>query len=80
MLNAVMIGSAIVIVTGILDDMFELSAKIKFIAQIIAAAVVIFYGGVQVEFINLPFMMAIRIWFSKYPDHFFMDCRHNKCD
>jgi UDP-GlcNAc:undecaprenyl-phosphate/decaprenyl-phosphate GlcNAc-1-phosphate transferase len=54
-LNAVMIGSAIVILTGILDDMFELSAKIKFLAQIIAAAVVIFYGGVQVEFINLPF-------------------------
>jgi UDP-GlcNAc:undecaprenyl-phosphate/decaprenyl-phosphate GlcNAc-1-phosphate transferase len=54
-LIAVMIGSAIVIITGILDDMFELSAKIKFLAQIIAAAVVIFYGGVQVEFINLPF-------------------------
>ena len=54
-LIAVMIGSAIVIITGILDDMFELSAKVKFLAQIIAAAVVIFYGGVQVEFINLPF-------------------------
>src|SRR4051812_14333890 len=54
-LNAIMIGSAIVVITGILDDMFELSAKIKFLAQIIAAAVVIFYGGVQVEFINLPF-------------------------
>ncbi len=54
-LIAVMIGSAIVVITGILDDMFELSAKVKFLAQIIAAAVVIFYGGVQVEFINLPF-------------------------
>jgi UDP-GlcNAc:undecaprenyl-phosphate/decaprenyl-phosphate GlcNAc-1-phosphate transferase len=54
-LNAIMIGSAIVVITGILDDMFELSAKIKFLAQIVAAAVVIFYGGVQVEFINLPF-------------------------
>ena len=76
-----MIGSAIVILTGILDDMFELSAKIKFLGQIIAAAVVIFYGGVQVEFINLPFTVKfIRIWISKYSYHFFMDCWDYKCD
>jgi UDP-GlcNAc:undecaprenyl-phosphate/decaprenyl-phosphate GlcNAc-1-phosphate transferase len=53
--TAILIGSIIIIVTGVLDDMFELSAKIKFICQIAAALVVIFWGGVQVSFVNLPF-------------------------
>ena len=58
-LSAIMIGSAIIIITGIFDDIYELSAKIKFIAQIAAALVVVLWGGVQVEFINLPFTDGI---------------------
>ena len=34
---------------------YELSAKIKLVGQITATLVVVFWGGVQVEFINLPF-------------------------
>ncbi|KAA0548341.1 undecaprenyl/decaprenyl-phosphate alpha-N-acetylglucosaminyl 1-phosphate transferase [Bacillus sp. BGMRC 2118] len=52
---AILIGSLIVLVTGIIDDMRELSAKIKLLGQIAAALVVVFYGGISVEFINLPF-------------------------
>ena len=58
-LVAIMVGSTIIIVTGILDDMFELSAKVKLLGQIIAALVVVFWGGVQVEFINLPFTEGV---------------------
>ncbi|HSH24023.1 MAG TPA: undecaprenyl/decaprenyl-phosphate alpha-N-acetylglucosaminyl 1-phosphate transferase, partial [Massilibacterium sp.] len=47
------LGALIIIVTGILDDLFELSPKIKLIGQILAASVVIL-GGIKVEFINLP--------------------------
>ncbi|PLR78276.1 undecaprenyl-phosphate alpha-N-acetylglucosaminyl 1-phosphate transferase [Bacillus sp. V3-13] len=48
-------GSIIVVMTGILDDIFTLSAKLKLIGQLIAAALVVIVGGLQVEIINLPF-------------------------
>ncbi|MGP4106095.1 glycosyltransferase family 4 protein [Virgibacillus sp. L01] len=48
------IGGTIIMVVGLLDDLYELSAKVKFLGQIIAAIVVV-SGGIQIEFINLPF-------------------------
>lgn len=54
-MGAILLGSAIVVLTGILDDMYELSAKTKLLGQLSAALVVVLWGGVQVEFINLPF-------------------------
>ncbi|MDV2684316.1 MraY family glycosyltransferase [Alkalihalophilus lindianensis] len=60
----ILIGSFIIILTGFLDDMIELSAKWKLFGQLLAAGIVI-YGGVQVEFINLPFDARIELgWFS----------------
>lgn len=52
--TSIMIGSGIIIITGIFDDLFELSAKIKLLAQVIAAFVVVLYGGLEITFINLP--------------------------
>ena len=52
---AIVAGGFIILVTGILDDIFDLSARVKFLLQIVAALVVVFWGGVDVEFINLPF-------------------------
>ncbi|ALC88776.1 UDP-phosphate N-acetylglucosaminyl 1-phosphate transferase [Bacillus sp. FJAT-18017] len=52
---AIVLGSIIIIITGILDDIYELSAKKKFLAQLAAALVVVLYGGIEVNFINLPF-------------------------
>ncbi|MCM3178998.1 MraY family glycosyltransferase [Cytobacillus horneckiae] len=51
----IMIGGLIIVIIGILDDVFELPAKIKFIGQIAAALVVVLWGGVEVEWINSPF-------------------------
>lgn len=50
----IIIGSFIIIITGILDDMFELSAKIKLLGQL-AAAFTVVLGGVHIEMINIPF-------------------------
>ena len=58
-LSAIMLGSFIIIVTGVLDDMYELSAKVKLLGQLLAAVIVVFWGGVQVEFINLPFSNGV---------------------
>ncbi|CAH2716881.1 putative undecaprenyl-phosphate N-acetylglucosaminyl 1-phosphate transferase [Neobacillus rhizosphaerae] len=63
----IIVGSIIIIITGILDDMVELSAKIKLIAQIAAAAVVVFWGGVHVQFINLPFGGQIEFGYLSIP-------------
>ncbi|MCM3691758.1 glycosyltransferase family 4 protein [Neobacillus niacini] len=52
---SIMIGSGIIVISGILDDIYELSAKIKLLAQIVAAAIIVLYGGLQITFINLPF-------------------------
>ncbi len=35
--------------------MIELSAKIKLGGQLVATLIVVVYGGVQIDFINLPF-------------------------
>lgn len=60
----ILIGGFIIILTGFLDDLMELSAKYKLLGQIAAAAVVV-YGGVQVQFINLPFEAQLQLgWFS----------------
>ena len=52
---AIVVGSVIILAAGILDDIYELSAKIKFLLQISAALIVVYWGGVHVDFINLPF-------------------------
>ncbi|MCM3567395.1 glycosyltransferase family 4 protein [Neobacillus mesonae] len=52
---AIVAGGAIILITGVLDDIYDLSAKVKFILQIAAALIVVLWGGVDVDFINLPF-------------------------
>lgn len=60
----ILLGSFVIILTGIVDDIIELSAKWKLAGQILAAGIVI-AGGVQVEFINLPFDGRLDLgWFA----------------
>lgn len=49
------IGACVIVIVGILDDITELKAAPKFLGQILAALIIVFWGGLQVEFINLPF-------------------------
>ncbi|NGP60152.1 undecaprenyl/decaprenyl-phosphate alpha-N-acetylglucosaminyl 1-phosphate transferase [Paenibacillus thiaminolyticus] len=52
---ALLSGGAIIVLTGALDDRFELSAKVKLVGQIIAACVVVFGFDLTVDFVNVPF-------------------------
>lgn len=54
--KAMLLGALIIIVTGALDDMFEITAKAKLLGQLLAAASITIYGGLQIEFINIPFI------------------------
>ncbi|GAE92448.1 undecaprenyl-phosphate N-acetylglucosaminyl 1-phosphate transferase [Gracilibacillus boraciitolerans JCM 21714] len=49
-----LVGALIITAVGFLDDLYQLSAKVKLLGQIIAATVTVI-GGVQMEFIVLPF-------------------------
>lgn len=62
----VLIGATIIIITGVLDDLIELSPKLKLSGQLLAAGVVV-VGGVQVEFINLPFGGTIEFGYFSIP-------------
>lgn len=50
----IIIGSGVILLTGMADDIFQLSAKWKFVGQI-AAALIVVLGGVKINFINIPF-------------------------
>ena len=45
-MNSILIGSFIMILTGIVDDIHSIRAREKFICQLIAASVIVFYGGI----------------------------------
>ncbi len=65
-MNAILIGSFIIIVTGIVDDINPIPAKVKFLFQTIAASVVAFYG--QILLSNLSaFGFYIDFGILSYP-------------
>ncbi|MDX1805971.1 MAG: MraY family glycosyltransferase [Paenisporosarcina sp.] len=59
-------GAVMIIITGVLDDMFEITAKAKLLGQFIAAGIVV-YGGLQIEFINLPFGGVLDFGYLSIP-------------
>jgi UDP-GlcNAc:undecaprenyl-phosphate/decaprenyl-phosphate GlcNAc-1-phosphate transferase len=52
---AIIAGSVVIIAIGILDDIYNLAARFKLLGQIAAAVIVVMWGGIDVDFINLPF-------------------------
>ncbi len=45
-MNAILIGSFIIVFSGIIDDISDLKAKYQLLAQLLAAAVIVFYGKI----------------------------------
>lgn len=64
---AIIVGALIIVATGIVDDMYEITAKAKFAGQILAALIVVFWGGLEIPFINLPFGGAIDFGYLNIP-------------
>jgi UDP-GlcNAc:undecaprenyl-phosphate GlcNAc-1-phosphate transferase len=54
-MTTIVVGAIIIVVVGILDDMYELSPKLKLLGQV-AAAVLIVKSGLTIEILNIPFM------------------------
>jgi len=52
-LRGILIGSLIIVALGIVDDVKQLGAKIKFVIQIVVAGIVVFHG-VKIEALSVP--------------------------
>ena len=51
---ATLIGAGILAVLGVIDDCKALDAKLKFVVQIIAALIVVFYGDIRISVFSNP--------------------------
>jgi len=62
--DAYLISAVLILITGMLDDMFELPAKAKILSQLTAAIIMVFYGNFVIDFFNLPFINIHLGWFG----------------
>lgn len=65
-MNSILIGSFIIIMTGIIDDINPIKASQKLIGHIAAAAVIVFYGGILLNNIS-AFGYQIDFGIMAYP-------------
>ena len=48
-MNSILIGSFIIVLTGMIDDIKPISAKSKLLGQIMASSVIVFYGNILLD-------------------------------
>lgn len=64
----VALGLSIIFVVGVLDDVLTLQPRWKFLGQLVAALVVMFVGGLQVEYVANPMGAGlVDIGYLGYP-------------
>ena len=62
-MNSILIGSFIVVLTGIIDDIKPIKASYKLLGHIAAASVIVFYGGILLNNITaFGFLFDFGIW------------------
>ena len=52
LMNSILIGSFIIVITGVIDDIRPIKASTKFLGQLAAACIVVFYGDILLQNIN----------------------------
>jgi len=65
-MNSILIGSFIILLTGIFDDIKPISAKAKLIGQLAAGAVIVFYGDILLTHVTI-FGQYIDFGILAYP-------------
>lgn len=62
-MNSILIGSIIIVLTGIIDDIKDIRAYQKMLGQLAASAVIVFYGGILLNNITaFGFSIDFGIW------------------
>jgi UDP-GlcNAc:undecaprenyl-phosphate/decaprenyl-phosphate GlcNAc-1-phosphate transferase len=52
-INSILIGSFIIVITGVVDDIKPLKPNTKFLGQLVASLVIVYYGGLLINGIGL---------------------------
>ena len=65
-MNSILIGSFVVVLTGLVDDIKEIRAYQKMLGQLAASAVIVFYGGILLNNIT-AFGFSIDFGIFAYP-------------
>lgn len=63
----ILLGATIIVITGMLDDIYELSPKVKLVGQFLATGIVVFYGGIDINYVNLPFDITLELGMLSIP-------------
>ena len=66
LMNSILIGSFFVVLVGMIDDIKPISAKVKLLGQLLAAVIVVFFGGVVLKEID-AFGIYINFGILAYP-------------
>ena len=66
MMNSILLGAAVLVFTGVVDDIKPIKASYKFIGQVIAACIVTFYGQILLKDIS-AFGFYIDFGILAYP-------------
>lgn len=66
-MNSVLIGSFIIVLTGVVDDIKPLDAKTKFIGQLISACIIVFYGNLLINNLSAFNINIDFKWYISYP-------------
>ncbi|KAA6447933.1 MraY family glycosyltransferase [Bacillus atrophaeus] len=66
-MTAITVGAFMIVILGIIDDKYQLSAKIKFLIQIIVAIMIV-STGLKMEFFSVPFLAErFELGWMAYP-------------
>lgn len=64
LMNSILIGSFIILVTGMVDDINPIPAKVKFIFQLLAVLVVVIYGNINLSYLTVFGYIIDFNWFT----------------
>ena len=65
-MNSILIGSFIIVLTGVVDDIKPLKASTKFIGQLVASCIIVFYGNIVMKDLS-AFGLYIDFGIFAYP-------------
>ena len=63
----ILLGAVAVAFVGALDDVFDLSAPVKFAGQLVAASIPVAFADVHPEVVTVPFLGGLELGWTTYP-------------
>jgi len=65
-MNSILIGSFIIVLTGVVDDIKPLNASTKFLGQLVASLIIVFYGNIVMKDLS-AFGLYVEFGVLSYP-------------